>query len=535
MNPSFATMGFRGGRLFPPTRDRGSMVELIGKRIGGCRVVGQIGKGAGTDVWLVEHPTLGRQAMKTLSPDLAGNKGAVTRFIRTAWTMSHLNHPNITPVYHHGIDEELGIPFYTMRCHLDAEQEALHPAQFDMAHFRETADVEALKAFVETITNVLTYAHEKELPNGERCVLHLGIKASNVFYDARHRRYLLSDFGMWRLWPGGEGMETMTEVPLHLAPEQCRRDETLTPATDSYGLGVFLYELLFGHPPFRAENAAAWIEALRLGRVRWELPEKLARERWFDYRREKFVPFFEGLLAPSPHDRFPSAQACFVAFLEALEPTEESMPQEAGRLAQDDILSFLRSQGRNLAEPPSEAETLVLKLDGVKTPSAKGKEEPSPLEAEGEGNDAETIESPLFPPTSEREATSSSDPDHAGDTQAGDTTAPTIPWDTSKETAGEAAPSLEPLSEAPTLRMRPSEVLARLREHSFPVTTSPDRPDLPKRREEKEEPGDFFVDDAKLDQFVPPPTPARSRGLLIALLLVVGCGIAATLLFWLKS
>ncbi len=490
------------------------MVELIGERIGGCRVVGRIGRGAWTDVWLVEHPTLGRQAMKTLSPDLAGNKGVVTRFIRTAWTMSHLNHPNITPVYHYGIDEERGIPFYTMRCHLEEEKGKgrLCPAQFDMVRFRETADLEALKALVEALTSALTYAHTKELPNGERCVLHLGIKASNVFYEVRHGHHLLSDFGMSMLWPGGEGMEAMAEVPVHLAPEQCRRDEPLTPAADSYGLGVFLHELLFGHPPFRKENAAAQLEALRSGGIMWELPEKLARETWFDYRREKFLPFFERLLAPAPQDRFPSAQACFVAFLEALEVTGGNPMAGKSPLAQDEILSFLRSRGQKGGTPPSEAETLVLKLDGVKSPS------PPPPSAS---------ESDASPPPSDAKP--------EGETQTGDTTAPTVRWNTSKETVREAMPSLEPLSEAPTLRMRPSEVLARLREHSPAPSAAPDEEGISEERGGKETSADFFVDDAKLEQFVPPPAPTRSRGLLIALLLVVGCGIAATLLFWLKS
>lgn len=78
--------------------------------------------------------------------------------------------------------------------------------------------------------------------------IHRDLKPSNIIL--REGRPVLLDFGIvWR-WQSGRRPPDRSGTPQYLAPEQIRR-EPLTPATDIYGLGLLLFELITGKRPFR--------------------------------------------------------------------------------------------------------------------------------------------------------------------------------------------------------------------------------------------------------------------------------------------
>jgi serine/threonine-protein kinase len=89
------------------------------------------------------------------------------------------------------------------------------------------------------VGSALSYVHERGL-------IHRDVKPSNVMLNAGWVR--LFDFGI--VWPqGDEAPPDKSGTPMYLAPEQCRM-EILTPATDIWALGIFLFELLTDQLPF---------------------------------------------------------------------------------------------------------------------------------------------------------------------------------------------------------------------------------------------------------------------------------------------
>jgi serine/threonine-protein kinase len=95
---------------------------------------------------------------------------------------------------------------------------------------------------VQHVGGALAHAHARGL-------IHRDLKPSNIIL--REGRPVLLDFGIAWQWQTGRRPPDRSGTPQYLAPEQIRR-EKLTPATDIYGLGVLLFELITGRRPFRA-------------------------------------------------------------------------------------------------------------------------------------------------------------------------------------------------------------------------------------------------------------------------------------------
>ena len=150
-----------------------------------------------------------------------------------------------------------------------------------------------------------------------RGVLHRDLKPSNVVL--RGGRPVLLDFGVaWRMAPGRRPPDR-SGTPQYLAPEQITR-APLTPATDVYGLGVMLVELLTGERPFadgdKAADAALADRYPQLGR-----PPRLARELPAGLAR-----VIDACLQKDPRARPPSA----VAVARALDPFTDVKVWPAG-------------------------------------------------------------------------------------------------------------------------------------------------------------------------------------------------------------
>jgi len=218
---------------------------LIGTTISHFRVTGTLGAGGMGVVYRARDETLGREvALKLLPADAVADPDARARLLREARTASALGHPGICAV--HEVGEDRGQVFIAMELIAGRPLGERIPA-----HGLPAAT--AIDYGVQ-IAAALAHAHE-------RGVIHRDLKTSNVMIAADGRAKIL-DFGLAKLLPGATGampgaVSTTTGVvsgtPQYMAPEVLR-GERADARSDLWALGVVLYEMAAGAPPFRGET-----------------------------------------------------------------------------------------------------------------------------------------------------------------------------------------------------------------------------------------------------------------------------------------
>ena len=218
---------------------------LIGKRLGTYVVKACIGQGGMGTVYLAEHPRIQRQvAIKVLAPQLIRNSMASERFEAEARALTRIQHPNIVEVY--DLDAtDTGQLYYVME--LLKGQELL-----TVITEREGGmSAQEVLPYAEQLCAALQVAHD-------RGVVHRDIKPANIFVmDGAPLRIKILDFGVAKLLeesvPSANPTQTGTVLgtPLCISPEQALgRSKEVGPLSDIYSLGVLLYWMLCGEPPF---------------------------------------------------------------------------------------------------------------------------------------------------------------------------------------------------------------------------------------------------------------------------------------------
>jgi tetratricopeptide (TPR) repeat protein len=213
---------------------------ILQKRYRLDRELGQGGMGA---VYQGYDLTLKRQvAIKLLSQSKEGSSGR-ERLINEARAVAQLNHPHIVAVYDAGIAASFGekTPFIVM------EYIAGQTLQLDQAY--ELAEVVAIG---RQICQALDHAHSKG-------IVHRDLKPENIIMTGTSNQTLkLMDFGLARIQ--GETRLTQEGAVVgtfnYIAPELLL-GQGATPQSDLYSLGIILYELSTGRPPFSGDNLVA--------------------------------------------------------------------------------------------------------------------------------------------------------------------------------------------------------------------------------------------------------------------------------------
>ena len=205
----------------------------------------RIGRGGMADVFLARDLLLDRPvALKVLFPEHAVDPNFVERFRREAQSVAGLNHPNIVAVYDWG---QYSNTYFMAMEYVKGRTLAEHLRREERLTPRGAANI------VAKIANALAYAHRNN-------VVHRDIKPANILIG-ENGDVKVADFGIARaldahhdagLTQDGAVMGTAT----YFSPEQAK-GEGLDLRSDLYSLGVVLYELLVGKPPFTGENALA--------------------------------------------------------------------------------------------------------------------------------------------------------------------------------------------------------------------------------------------------------------------------------------
>lgn len=207
--------------------------------IPGYEVLSRVAQGGMGVVYRARDLTLQRSvAIKMPRPGFINSQDDKQRFLLEAKSAARLRHPNICPIYE--VREIEGQPFIAMAF---IEGQTLK----DWGHQQKTGP-RVLAELMATLATAVQYAHGQG-------VLHRDLKPSNVIVDSQNNQPLLMDFGLAKDLGQEGGLTVSGEVlgtPAYMAPEQAAgKSELIGPASDIYALGVILYEMLSGSPPFR--------------------------------------------------------------------------------------------------------------------------------------------------------------------------------------------------------------------------------------------------------------------------------------------
>jgi hypothetical protein len=176
-------------------------------------------------------------AVKVIKPWWTEQPDWVQRFEREAQLMASVNDPGIVQIFDVGYADE-GLYYVTELVEGESVAARLHRGPLAVWDARDVG---------EQLCRALAPAHA-------RGVVHRDIKPANILI-ASSGRLKVADFGIARLLGGGVNVAaTVVGTPSYMAPEQARGRGT-TPATDVYSIGVVLYEMLAGRPPFNGASA----------------------------------------------------------------------------------------------------------------------------------------------------------------------------------------------------------------------------------------------------------------------------------------
>ena len=246
-----------------------------------------LGQGGFAAVFRARDNVLNRDvAVKVLDVESAPEAVVAERFIREAQTVARLEHPHIVPIYKVGRQEEI---FYLIMRFIDG------PSLGQFLDSQKKLAIGDAARIARQVADALAYAHTHE-------IVHRDIKPDNILLD-RSGHVLVTDFGIAKAAQAAKekksGASITTEgavigTPQYMSPEQASGDP-LDGRSDIYSLGIVLYEMLTGSPPFDGDSAADVLarqlteEPEPIRRLRADVPEEMAvvLDRMLDKKRNK--------------------------------------------------------------------------------------------------------------------------------------------------------------------------------------------------------------------------------------------------------
>ncbi|MBS0193530.1 MAG: protein kinase [Proteobacteria bacterium] len=224
------------------------------RRFGDYELRELIGRGGMGVVYRAYQHSLDREvAVKLLAAGPWASREFIERFRSEAQNAARMQHPNIVAIYEVGSADELH--FFSMRLvHGGSLAELL----------RSEGRLPPLRAaqLLRIVAEAVDYAHRLG-------VLHLDLKPANVLLDETGTPFV-ADFGLARRLEHGRAAELneVSGTPSYMAPEQAiARSQKITPATDIWGLGAILFELVCGQPPFRGGTPESTLKLVAQGRT----------------------------------------------------------------------------------------------------------------------------------------------------------------------------------------------------------------------------------------------------------------------------
>src|SRR5881398_2958079 len=222
--------------------------NMLGE-FGDYELLEEIGRGGQGVVFRARQKSLNRTvALKVIGLGQWATKAHLKRFRREAEAAASLDHPCIVPIYEVG--EGDGSCYFSMKF--------VEGGQLDEVVRRKPMPIRPAVELIAKVARTVHYAHEHG-------ILHRDIKPGNILLDAKGEPHL-NDFGLARLVESESSVTQTLDVlgtPSYMAPEQAvGNNAAVSSATDVYGLGAVLYQLLTGHPPFAGGTTYETIKLL---------------------------------------------------------------------------------------------------------------------------------------------------------------------------------------------------------------------------------------------------------------------------------
>src|SRR5437588_5376461 len=220
----------------------------------------RLGRGGMAEVWKAYDPQLKRYvAIKYVQANLRADPAFATRFVREAQAVASLRHPNIVRIYDFEtstLDSDESMAYMVMD-YVEGQTLADYVRNNAPAH-QLTSASEIVHLFTP-LAAAIGYAHQHG-------IIHRDIKPANILLDKHNTSHnpmgepILSDFGIVKMLGTTSGTLTNSSVgtPLYISPEQAK-GQPGNEYSDIYSLGVTLYEVCTGVPPFRGDSPFAVI------------------------------------------------------------------------------------------------------------------------------------------------------------------------------------------------------------------------------------------------------------------------------------
>ncbi len=282
--------------------------RLEGLQLGKYQLREQLGRGGMADVYRAYHPQLDRfVAIKVLRGELVEDEEFLARFQREAKIVAALRHPNIVQVFDADAQDNI---YYMVMELLDGDS-----LKARLTNYRARGERMPLGEVVRVLLDALdglAYAHSEGM-------IHRDLKPANLMLTKRGQA-VITDFGIaqmvgaTRYTLSGALMGTLN----YMAPEQGLQNQS-DARSDLYSMGIVLYEMLTGNPPFDADTPLAILmkhvnEPLPLpGAIGISIPEPLER-------------VLLKVLSKSPDDRYQSAEEMAQAVRAAAAEAAISLP-----------------------------------------------------------------------------------------------------------------------------------------------------------------------------------------------------------------
>lgn len=350
--------------------------KWTGKKLSNRYLIDEmLGQGGMSAVYKATDPNLKRVvAVKMIHTHLSDNPDFVKRFEEEAAAVAQLRHHGIIQVYDFNQDDDLYymvlefVPGETIQDHLKRLNES-----------GRKLPISKVMEYMANICDAVDYAHQ-------RGMIHRDIKPANIMLNTQGQ-VILMDFGIAKIVGGQRHTATGAVVgtAMYMSPEQIRGEQP-DRRSDIYSLGVTLFEMVSGQPPFQADSAMT----LMMMHVNDPVPDprKLNPEV-----PEELITVINKALAKNPNDRYQTAAEMASALRNALgrigSSTSVEMPA-AGATMLEEVPSMARNDATAFEEVPPASEGTVVESAPI-----------PPVPASGPGTDVggTVIETPQAPPT----------------------------------------------------------------------------------------------------------------------------------------